>query len=51
MALDPQIKKMWQEVQAANTVPVNTIGMPINPKDQNSMRVWMREGIDKFQKS
>lgn len=50
MALDPRIKKNWEEIQKKHTVPVNAIGVPINPKDAATLKVWREEGIDKFVK-
>ena len=50
MALDPIIKKNWIEIQKKNTVPVNAIGMKINPKDERTLKVWKEEGIDAFVK-
>jgi hypothetical protein len=50
MALDERIKKTWIDVQKRHDVPVNAIGMKIDPKDANSLRVWREEGIDKFVK-
>lgn len=50
MALDSRIKKNWIEIQKRNTVPVNAIGVKINPKDEKTMRVWKEEGIDEYLK-
>jgi hypothetical protein len=50
MALDERIKKTWIDIQKRHEVPVNAIGMKIDPKDANAMRVWKEEGIDKFVK-
>jgi hypothetical protein len=50
MNLDPRIKKNWIEIQKRHDVPVNAIGMKIDPKDTNTLRVWRDEGIDKFLK-
>jgi hypothetical protein len=50
MPIDPSIKKTWIEVQKKNDVPVNAIGVKIDPKDANTLRVWKDEGIDQFQK-
>lgn len=51
MGLNPQIKKNWVEIQKRNDVPVNAIGVKINPKDEKTLTVWRQEGIDKFVKS
>lgn len=48
MPLDPAIKKTWIEIQKNHQVPVNAIGVPIDAKDQLTLRVWREEGIDKF---
>lgn len=50
MALDERIKKNWIDLQKRNDVPVNAIGMKIDPKDANTLRVWKEEGIDRFLK-
>jgi hypothetical protein len=50
MALDPTIKKTWIEIQKKNDQPVNAIGMKIDAKDTNTLRVWREEGIDRFLK-
>ena len=50
MALDPYIKKNWIELQKKHEQPVNAIGMKIDAKDSNTLRVWKEEGIDKFVK-
>jgi hypothetical protein len=48
MPVDERIKKTWIELQKQNDVPVNAIGVKINPKDLNTLRVWREEGIDRF---
>ena len=50
MALDPAVKKNWIEVQKQHSVPVNAIGVKIDPKDEKTLKVWKEEGIDKFMK-
>ncbi|MDR2549879.1 MAG: hypothetical protein LBD10_06760 [Desulfobulbus sp.] len=50
MTLDAIIKKNWIEIQKKNTVPVNAIGVKINPKDERTLKVWKDEGIDVFVK-
>ncbi|WP_310599239.1 hypothetical protein [Desulfobulbus sp.] len=50
MALDAIIKRNWIEIQKKNTVPVNAIGVKINPKDERTLKVWKDEGIDVFVK-
>lgn len=50
MALDPAIKRNWIEIQKNHNVPVNAIGLPIDPKDQATLKVWREEGIDQYVK-
>ena len=50
MVLDPSVKKNWIEVQKKNDVPVNAIGVKINPGDEKTLTVWKEEGIDQFVK-
>ena len=51
MAIKPQIKKNWEEIQKKYNFPVNAIGVKINEKDQKTLKVWKEEGIDKFVKN
>ena len=48
MGLDNAIKKNWIEIQKRHDVPVNSIGVKIDPKDQRTLKVWKEEGIDDF---
>ena len=48
MALDVNIKKIWIEIQKKYDVPVNAIGMKINPKDEKTLKIWREEGIDTY---
>ena len=50
MAMDPSVKKNWVEIQKKFDVPVNAIGVKIDPKDEATLKVWREEGIDKFVK-
>ena len=50
MALNPTIKKNWEDIQRKHDVPVNAIGMKIDPKDANTLKVWRQEGLDQFMK-
>lgn len=50
MTLDTAVKKNWIEVQKKHAVPVNAIGVKIDPKDEKTMKVWKDEGIDEFVK-
>lgn len=48
MELDPSVKRNWIEIQKNNNVPVNAIGVKIDPKDEKTLKVWKEEGIDQF---
>lgn len=48
MELDPSVKKNWIEIQKNHNVPVNAIGVKIDPKDEKTLKVWKEEGIDQF---
>ncbi len=48
MGIDNAIKKNWIEIQKRHDVPVNAIGVKIDPKDQRTLKVWKEEGIDDF---
>ena len=48
--LDPKIRRNWEEIQKRYTYPVNAIGMKIDAKDKETLRVWRENGIDKFMK-
>jgi hypothetical protein len=50
MALDERTKKVWQDIPAKHTVPVNVIGVPIQTNDKNTLAVWKDEGIDQHLK-
>ena len=50
MALDPAVKKNWIEIQKKSDVPVNAIGVKIDPKDEVTLKVWKEEGIDEHMK-
>ena len=50
MSIEPIIRKNWIEIQKRNDVPVNAIGVKIDPKDERTLKVWKEEGIDKFVK-
>jgi hypothetical protein len=50
VAIELTIKKNWIEIQKKHDQPVNAIGMKIDAKDANTLRVWREEGIDKFVK-
>ncbi|HEV3162907.1 MAG TPA: hypothetical protein VGZ22_02620 [Isosphaeraceae bacterium] len=46
--IDPMVKRNWEEIQKQHNVPVNAIGVKINPKDQMTLRVWKELEIDRF---
>lgn len=50
MAINPSIKKAWIETQKKHDAPVNAIGIKIDLKDANSLRIWKEEGLDQFVK-
>jgi hypothetical protein len=50
MAIDSAVKNNWIEIQKKHNVPVNAIGMKIEPKDERTLKVWKEEGIDQFMK-
>jgi len=47
MALDESVREAWEKAQALNSEPVNALGVPIRG-EQEALRVWKEEGIDKF---
>ena len=49
MALDSSVKKNWEKLQEQYNYPVDALGRPIDPKDQETLNVWYEEGIDQFQ--
>ncbi len=50
MSLDESVKKNWMDIQKRFDVPVNAIGVKIDPKDEKTLKVWNEEGIDQFMK-
>ena len=50
MTLNDAVKKNWIEVQKKHNVPVNAIGVKIDPRDEKTLKVWKEEGIDQFVK-
>ena len=50
MGIDDSVRKNWIEIQKKFDVPVNAIGVKIDPKDEKTLKVWQAEGIDKFVK-
>ena len=50
MPVDPGIKKNWEKLQEKYNYPVDALGRPIDPKDQETLRLWREEGLDHFMK-
>lgn len=50
MPIDPNVKKNWEKLQEKYAYPVDALGRPIDPKDQETLNVWQEEGIDRFLK-
>jgi hypothetical protein len=50
MAIDPAVRKNWIEIQKQHPVPVNAVGVKIDPKDKATLKVWQEEGIDQYVK-
>ncbi len=50
MPINPAVKKNWISIQSKHDVPVNAIGVKIDPKDERTLSVWREEGIDQFLK-
>ena len=48
MAVDPAVKQNWESLQEKYNYPVDALGRPIDPKDQQTLNVWQGEGIDRF---
>jgi hypothetical protein len=48
VAIDGSVKKMWIELQKKNETPVNAIGVRIEDNDKESLKIWRKEGIDRF---
>lgn len=49
-SLNPAVKKIWIEVQREHDIPVNAIGLAIEPEDKAILKIWRDEGIDRFMK-
>lgn len=45
MSLDSEIKEFWQKIQERYNYPVDSLGRPIDPKDEELFNVWVNEGI------
>jgi hypothetical protein len=48
MAIDSSVRKNWIEIQKNHNTPVNAIGVRIDPRDENTLKIWKEEQIDKF---
>lgn len=48
MAIDPTVRKNWEELQSQYNYPVDALGRPIDTADQQTLQAWQDEGIDNF---
>jgi hypothetical protein len=48
MAIDANVKQNWEKIQEQYNHPVDALGRSIDPKDQETLKVWRDEGIDRF---
>jgi len=48
MPVEPKIKANWEKLQEKYNYPVDALGRPIDQKDQETLKVWREEGIDRF---
>ena len=48
--LDPVIKRNWEKIQKRHSYPVNAIGVKIDSKDKETLRIWREHSIDKYMK-
>lgn len=48
MPIEATIKDNWERLQVKYNYPVDALGRPIDPKDQETLKVWREEGIDQF---
>lgn len=48
MRVDTAVRRNWIEMQKRHEVPINPIGLQIDPKDQMTLKVWRELGIDRF---
>ena len=42
MAVDPVVKKNWIEIQKQHDVPVNAIGVKIDPTDEKALSIYRK---------
>ncbi len=50
MPVDPNVKQNWEKIQEKYQYPVDALGRPIDPKDQETLKVWREHGIDQWVK-
>ena len=48
MPMDASVKENWQKLQEQYDHPVDALGRPIDPSDQETLNTWREEGIDQF---
>jgi hypothetical protein len=48
MPIDSKVKQNWEKLQEKYNYPVDAMGRPIDSKDQQTLKVWKDEGIDRF---
>jgi hypothetical protein len=48
MPIDPQVKANWEKMQSQYDYPVDALGRPIDPNDEETLTIWREEGIDSF---
>lgn len=49
-AIHSRMKQSWIAMQKRHDVPVNPLGLDIDPRDQMTLKLWRDEGIDRFLK-
>lgn len=50
MPVPEHIKKNWISIQQKHSYPVNAIGVRIDSRDTQTLKVWKAEGLDRFVK-
>ena len=50
MYIHARMKQSWIDIQKRHEVPVNALGLDIDPRDQMTLKLWRDEGIDRFLK-
>ncbi len=48
MPVDPNVKTNWEKLQEEYNYPVDALGRPIDQNDQETLKVWREESIDRF---